>query len=217
MVGGRVLVPFREKRLPGIVVELHDREPKVAAKNVVQVLDSSPVLDATLLQLGRWIAQYYIAPIGEVFRTMLPLGAEVKRARVYRIADAGLESLHQTATRGSSLRSRKSPEEQMEEMTVLSYLADREDVMEQTLRAATKAGRRLLDSLVAKKWITREDVSAVRDARRTVEFVELGEISGKLNASQQKIVEALQASGGRALHGHAARTRPLAQLAGNAT
>ena len=199
VVGGRVLVPFREKRLPGIVVELHDREPKVAAKNVVQVLDSAPVLDSTLLQLGRWIAQYYIAPIGEVFRTMLPLGAEVKRARVYRIADAGLESLHQTATRGSSLRSRKSPEEQMEEMTVLSYLADREDVMEQTLRAATKAGRRLLDSLVAKKWITREDVSAVRDARRTLEFVELGEISGKLNASQQKIVEALQASGGRAL------------------
>ena len=198
VVGGRVLVPFREKRLPGIVVELHDREPKVAAKNVAQVLDSSPVLDATLLQLGRWIAQYYIAPIGEVFRTMLPLGAEVKRARVYRIADAGLEALHQTATRGSSLRSRKSPEEQMEEMTVLSYLADREDVMEQTLRAATKAGRRLLDSLVAKKWVTREDVSAVRDARRTVEFVELGEISGKLNASQQKIVEALQASGGRA-------------------
>ena len=87
----------------------------------------------------------------------------------------------------------------MEEMTVLSYLADREDVMEQTLRAATKAGRRLLDSLVAKKWVTREDVSAVRDARRTVEFVELGDISGKLNASQQKIVEALQASGGRAL------------------
>ncbi len=198
MVGGRVLVPFREKRLPGIVVELHDREPKVAAKDIVQVLDSSPVLDSTLLQLGRWIAQYYIAPIGEVFRTMLPLGAEVKRARSYRIADAGLEALHQTATRGSSLRSRKNPEEQMEEMAVLSYLADREDVMEQTLRAATKAGRRLLDSLVAKKWITREDVSAVRDARRTVEFVELGEISGKLNGPQQKIVEALQANGGRA-------------------
>jgi primosomal protein N' (replication factor Y) (superfamily II helicase) len=198
VIGGRVLVPFREKRLPGIVVELHDREPKVAAKDIAQVLDSAPVLDSTLLQLGRWIAQYYIAPIGEVFRTMLPLGAEVKRARVYRIADAGLEALHQTATRGSSLRSRKSPEEQMEEMAVLSYLTDREDVMEQTLRAATKVGRRLLDSLVAKKWVTREDVSAVRDARRTVEFLELGEITGKLNGSQQKIVEALQGNGGRA-------------------
>ena len=217
VVGGRVLVPFREKRLPGIVVELHDREPKVAAKNIVQVLDSSPVLDATLLQLGRWIAQYYIAPIGEVFRTMLPLGAEVKRARVYRIADAGLEALHQTATRGSSLRSRKSPEEQMEEMTVLSYLADREDVMEQTLRAATKAGRRLLDSLVAKKWVTREDVSAVRDARRTVEFVELGEISGKLNARSAEDCRSTSGERRPCADGNAARTRPVAQFAGNAT
>ena len=61
------------------------------------------------------------------------------------------------------------------------------------MRAATKAGKRLLDSLVAKKWIAREDVSAVRDARRTVEFLELLEITGKLNAGQQKVVDALQA------------------------
>ena len=198
VVGGRVLVPFREKRLPGIVVELHDREPKVAAKNISQVLDSQPVLDSALLQLGRWIAHYYIAPIGEVFRTMLPLGAEVKRARAYRITDTGVEVLHQTATRGSSLRSRKSPEEQVMEMAVLSYLADREEVTEPTLRSATRAGRQLLNSLVAKKWVAREDVSAVRDARRTVEFVELGEVSGRLNAPQTKIVETLRANGGRA-------------------
>ena len=102
VIGGRVLVPFREKRLPGVVVDLHDREPSVAAKDILQVLDSKPVLDSILLQLGRWIAQYYIAPLGEVLRTMLPLGAEVKRARVYRITDSGLEALHQTATRGSS-------------------------------------------------------------------------------------------------------------------
>ena len=78
------------------------------------------------------------------------------------------------------------------------------------LCARPQSGRRLLDSLVAKKWVTREDVSAVRDARRTVEFVESGEIAGKLNASQQKIVEVLQASGGRA------RTDTLANWASRA-
>ena len=40
-VGGRVIVPFREKRLSGIVTELHDREPSFTAKPVIQVLDTA--------------------------------------------------------------------------------------------------------------------------------------------------------------------------------
>ena len=83
-VGGRVLVPFRQQRMTGIVTEIHDRKPSVTTKNVLSVLDPAPVLDEQLLQLGRWIADYYLAPIGEVFRTMLPLGAEFKR--IHRIS-----------------------------------------------------------------------------------------------------------------------------------
>ncbi len=78
-VGGRVIVPFREKRLCGIVTELHDREPRFEAKPVLQVLDTVAALTPELMQLGRWIAHYYIAPIGEVLRTMLPLAAEFRR------------------------------------------------------------------------------------------------------------------------------------------
>ena len=42
-VGGRVLVPFRQQRMSGIVVDLHDRKPTVVTKNVVSVLDPAPV------------------------------------------------------------------------------------------------------------------------------------------------------------------------------
>src|SRR5215470_17413519 len=84
VIGGRVLVPFRNERLAGIVTALHDCQPTVQTKTVLEVLDSEPVLDPILMQLGQWIAQYYLAPMGEVFRTMLPLGAEIKRAKVYR-------------------------------------------------------------------------------------------------------------------------------------
>ena len=80
VVGGRVLVPFRQQRMSGIVTELHDRKPEVKTKNLISVLDPAPVLDEQLLRLGQWIADYYLAPLGEVFRTMLPLGAEFKRA-----------------------------------------------------------------------------------------------------------------------------------------
>src|ERR1700694_5319222 len=73
VVGGRALVPFRQQRMSGIVTELHDRKPKVKTKDLLRVLDSAPVLDEQLIRLGQWIAGYYLAPIGEVFRTMLPL------------------------------------------------------------------------------------------------------------------------------------------------
>src|SRR5512140_3033906 len=79
IVGGRVLVPFRQQRMTGIVVELHERKPAVTTKNIISVLDPEPVLDELLLRLARWIADYYLAPVGEVCRTMLPLMAEFKR------------------------------------------------------------------------------------------------------------------------------------------
>jgi primosomal protein N' (replication factor Y) len=42
VVGGRVLVPFRQQRMTGIVVELHDRKPSVTTKNILTVLDPMP-------------------------------------------------------------------------------------------------------------------------------------------------------------------------------
>ena len=128
IVGGRVLVPFRQQRMTGIVVELHDRNPSVQTKNLLTVLDAAPVLDEQLLHLGRWIADYYLAPIGEVFRAMLPLSAEFKRSIVYRITDAGQTALHQAGISGSSARSQRTPEEQAAEFRVLDYLAARASV-----------------------------------------------------------------------------------------
>src|SRR5579872_5269756 len=122
VVGGRVLVPFRQQRMSGIVTELHDRKPSVATKNVISVLDSAPVLDEQLIRLGKWIANYYLAPIGEVFRTMLPLNAEFKKAIAYRITEAGQEALHNAGTTGSSGRSKRTHEDQITEIRVLEHL-----------------------------------------------------------------------------------------------
>jgi primosomal protein N' (replication factor Y) (superfamily II helicase) len=173
VIGGRVLVPFREQRLSGVVVALHDREPSVKTKPVLQVLDIAPVLDESLMRLARWIAEYYLAPLGEVFRTMLPLAAEFRRTRAYRITDAGQLALHQAGMSGSSARSRKEPLEQMLEFRVLDYLADRESVREPALKSATHADKRTLAGLVRKKWTTREDLSSAGEARRMVKVAVL--------------------------------------------
>ena len=192
VIGGRVIVPFREKRLCGLVTELHDREPKFTTRRLSQVLDSTPALTPELMQLGRWIAQYYIAPVGEVFRTMLPLSAEFRRVLGYRITDKGIDALHAASTSGSSLRSHKEPEHQMLEYAVLNRLADGEIVREATLRSTSGASRAVLQTLIRKKWIAREDLSDVRDASRTVQIAILKQVEGKLNANQQSIVDYLR-------------------------
>jgi primosomal protein N' (replication factor Y) len=209
VVGGRVLVPFRQQRMTGIVVELHDRKPSVKTKNVLSRLDRSPVLDDQLLRLGRWIANYYLAPLGEVFRTMLPLSAEFKRAITYRITDGGLAALHAAGLSGSSARSRRTPEEQLAEFRVLDYLAglastrnfldqlSPEPVKQETLRAAARVSKSVLAGMVRKKWLAREDVSGARDATRTIRVALLKSAEGKLNANQRRIVDTMAAAGGR--------------------
>lgn len=200
VIGGRVLVPFRQQRLSGIVVDLHERPPKVQAKNVISVLDSTPVLNQQLLKLGKWIADYYLAPLGEVFRTMLPLSAEFKKTIGYRITDEGHMALHLAGTSGSSARSRRTPQEQLEESRVLDHLAAREMVREETLRSATGASRALLAGMVRKKWIVREDLSQARDAARDVKIAVLAvnlEDGKKLNENQRTLLEMMAAAGGR--------------------
>jgi len=209
VVGGRVLVPFRQQRMTGIVVELHDRKPSVKTKNVLSRLDRSPVLDDQLLRLGRWIANYYLAPLGEVFRTMLPLSAEFKRTITYRITDGGLAALHAAGLSGSSARSRRTPEEQLTEFRVLDYLAglastgnfleqlSGEPVKQETLRAATRVSKSVLAGMVRKKWLAREDVSGARDAKRMVRVALLKSAEGKLNANQRQLVDTMAAAGGR--------------------
>src|ERR1700758_3835902 len=213
-IGGRVLVPFRQQRMSGIVVDLHDRKPPVQTKNVVSVLDPAPVLDEQLMRLGKWIADYYLAPLGEVFRTMLPLGAEFKRTITYRITEQGHLALHLGGMSGSAARARPTPEDQLAEFRVLDYLANRDDpVREQSLRSATRVSRAVLTGMVRKKWLDREDISDARDATRTVKVAALRSDEAlqfangattvparraKLNRNQQVLLNALTEAGGRA-------------------
>jgi primosomal protein N' (replication factor Y) len=204
VVGARVLVPFRQQRMTGVVVELHDRKPAITIKSVLSVLDVAPVFDDPLLRLGRWIADYYLAPLGEVFRTMLPLNAEFKRGTAYRITAEGQMALHLAGMSGSSARSQRTPEEQAAEFRVLDYLSAQEpapgetiQVREETLRSSMRVSKVVLTGMVRKKWLVREDISAVRDATRTVKIALLKSATGKLNENQRKLIETLAASGGQ--------------------
>jgi primosomal protein N' (replication factor Y) len=88
--GSRVLVPFRKKSLVGLVVELAERAPsETKIREVAKVLDLIPALTPKLIELAHWIAGYYLAPIGEVFRAMLPPVTELTARRQIVLTDAG--------------------------------------------------------------------------------------------------------------------------------
>ena len=79
-VGMRVLVPFgRNKTYLGIVARLHEVQPQgYEVKNVTQLMDAEPIVTAQQLKLWQWIADYYLAPIGEVYKAALPAGLKAE-------------------------------------------------------------------------------------------------------------------------------------------
>jgi primosomal protein N' (replication factor Y) len=197
-VVGRVVVPFRQEKLIGVVTRLHDEAPPVEARPIEAVLDQEPILNGELMELAAWIAQYYLAPLGEVLRSMLPLMAEVRRSVSYRISETGQTILFEGAQQGSSRRSRLTADDQNIEYTVLNYLSDGQPAKSGTLRNATGATTELLTNMLRKKWLLRETEAAPRDARRLVRFAVLVADARppKLNENQLAILAELAGAGG---------------------
>jgi primosomal protein N' (replication factor Y) len=209
-VGARVMVPFGGQRLVGVVVGLHDVAPAddVEVKRVQEVMDEAALLPDELMELGKWVAAYYCAPLGEVLRGMMPLTAEVRRQWVYKIGEQGRKVLYEGA-KGSSRRSKLSVEDQNREYAVLNYLESGEAGKTATIRSATGANKALLDAMVKKKWLVREPLAEVRDARRVESVAVLeeqetpsdaaGKRLPKLNENQLAVMAELAGCGGREL------------------
>lgn len=70
----RVIVPFgKGKLMTGIVTKVHQEIPTLyQAKYVEYILDEHPIITEKQYQLWKWIAQYYMAPIGDVMNAALP-------------------------------------------------------------------------------------------------------------------------------------------------
>ena len=71
-VGSRVLVPFRKGKEIGVVMGEAEPREGLKYKDVLAAPDDAPVLDAPMLALCRWIAEYYVTPLGVALRCALP-------------------------------------------------------------------------------------------------------------------------------------------------
>ena len=88
--GTRVVVPFRNRAMVGLVLgRAPQQAPAGGIREISDVLDAQPALTPALVALGRWVAGYYLAPVGEVFRSMLPPVVEVRSVQELTRTAAG--------------------------------------------------------------------------------------------------------------------------------
>lgn len=73
--GMRAVVPFgRSKKYIGVVLRTHGEEPSFDVKDILSLPDPHPIVTGLQLRLWQWIADYYMSPLGDVFKAALPGG-----------------------------------------------------------------------------------------------------------------------------------------------
>jgi primosomal protein N' (replication factor Y) len=79
-VGKRVVVQFGQRKLyAGIVYRIHGQAPgKYQTKDILQVIDDSPIVTSTQLKFWEWIAEYYMCSLGEVMKAALPAALKME-------------------------------------------------------------------------------------------------------------------------------------------
>jgi primosomal protein N' (replication factor Y) len=204
--GVRVLVPFRQKSVVGVVVDLPERAPeKVKIREINKVLDVIPALTPALIELGHWIAAYYLAPVGEVFRAMLPPVTELRAQQQIGITAAGRQLVD---SRASTL----SEEFAADEIALLSKLIAKNGVLLASALEKSGLNTALLQRLTRRGLVEiRQSLLARKQRMQTIlawrtEDTEKGEITPQ---SQEKRVRPLQ---GKALEKFQQQTRRVREL-----
>ena len=103
--GSRVSLSFGKQKLIGVVLKQID-EPSVDYKirPISSLIDeTSPILSKSLIDIALWISAYYFAPIGEVIKTMVPIGLNVKKDNSYLLSLDSLSLVEQNETYSSVL------------------------------------------------------------------------------------------------------------------
>ncbi|MFZ3200248.1 MAG: DEAD/DEAH box helicase family protein, partial [Candidatus Acidiferrales bacterium] len=180
LVGRRVVVPFRNRAMIGVGVAESDHAPEIGSakspakshpKTTVQspvkttireisgVMDTVPALPPKLIELGQWISRYYLAPIGETFRAMLPPEIELRHDREYWLTDAGRAYLEELLS-GEEMTEAESLERD------LLRLFDAADEAAGSARTRRKdGGEASLEKLVRRGYLGAREVLRKRKMR----------------------------------------------------
>jgi primosomal protein N' (replication factor Y) len=202
-LGSRLLVPFGRKRLTGYIVALYEsldpstNLPDAEIKEAEELLDTEPLLTPEILEITRWVADYYAAPWGEVLKAALPAGLNATVEQVLSVTAEGRDELarlplHRTA---------------MAKARALRLIAEEGEISLRTLAThigVARAGA-VARELERAGWIKlthrARSVLARAKRRKAVRLLPLEEHSGveaarALSPNQLRVVETLIDAGG---------------------
>lgn len=154
--GCRLLVPFTGRKLTGVVVRTHNHPPDAQARDALRLIDAEPVFDEHLLRLAQFIANYYCAPLGEVLRTMAPLGGEMRKTKIWALTDKGHQVTRQLVMETGDPDS----------ATALLRALEARPLAEATLERKIPGAKKLLKNLEKKGLVAQEENLAGRDPLR---------------------------------------------------
>lgn len=186
-VGCRVLVPFSTRKLTGVILQLRDDAPDQEIREILALADAAPVLDRDLLRLGTWIAEYYCAPVGEVFKGMLPLSGESRRGIRYALTEGGRNIARQLIIKTDGDASTQVLGMLEQQARSAEYLSSKVPDAKPSLRALIKRG-----------WVVAEKIAEERDPLRAsaerlqAEFVSRPDATTKLNRSERELLAFLE-------------------------
>lgn len=169
-----VVVPFGSRSINGWVVGVEPPAEPVAGslfpeqplelKAIERVLGEEPDFEPEQLRFFRWIAEYYLSPLGEVIATAVPASSSARTRHVYIPTDAGIDALaleQAEGPLGTVLRE------------VVAHPRCTRSAVQRRLVMEVEDVPGVIQGLVQKGWITGEDfvVEAVKDQETWVRLV----------------------------------------------
>lgn len=187
--GLRVLVPFGARRITAYVLGPAERLPAAPLKPIAAVLEETPLFPERMVAFFKWIAEYYIHPLGDVMQSALPAGLNVSENLTYALTDAG---------RGALAQADLTPVEQQ----VLARLR-KGPCRLSALRKGPAGAMKLLSDWQARAWVVRElAAGGARTRPRRVAFIHptvSGDAPNRLSPQRTALLMLLQSRGPMAL------------------
>ena len=187
-VGKRVLVPFRNRRLMGHIVELIDKTTLQECKEIINILDDSPIISPPLMELFKWISDYYITSLANVIAGALPakLGFHkqslpIKKQKYLQLTNEGPD-----ITKFIQAYEKKAPKQ----TAIISFLLKHGEVLLPRVLEATKATHQTVNSLIQKGLIEVSEKEIYRKPVLIKENTEEKKITP--NYHQQKSITQIQ-------------------------
>jgi primosomal protein N' (replication factor Y) len=161
LLGRRVVVPFRNRAMTGVcVASTETRPPEVGRiKEIAELLDPLPAFTPKLIELGRWISRYYLAPIGESFRAMLPPEVGLRHDREYSLTDSGRARLRDLSATG------QLADIESAEIALLQLFVDAIEAIPSSRIARLRGGEALAETLIRRGHLEVHGVVRHRRAR----------------------------------------------------